>query len=474
MKFRHQIILFALLPFLVLGIVALAVYVASNSEHVQRESIGRTYKDSKDAELKNYCAMATKAIAHLYELGRTDTVTIERAKKDAQALLARLDYGPDGYFFLYDFQGRLLMHPRQPELVGEDLGNRRIGKDGNSILVIQDLISTARHGGGLVDYWWSKPSTHTDVSVRKRACVVALDHWGWVLGTGMYIDDIDATLAELETQASWHFSYTMAGMVVLSLIVGALDIFLVLNIRALRTADAKLRTLARRIIQTQDDERDRIAKGLHDSVKPELVSLKMQIIAGIHRLQRLSQQPTLSPAIFEEAAGLVDKALKDIDRVVKDLHPSDLDDFGLSGALHTLADRFTHSGWRIEVHVVGDTEGLSPAIQKAVFLVAQEALANAAKHSTASRASIRMERDARTVTLTVQNNGHGFNVAAVHADPDRGLGLRNMEERIEAEGGQFHLTSSLNETTIIATIPLHDAKGVFHGDSPPADPNADR
>jgi two-component system, NarL family, sensor kinase len=72
---------------------------------------------SKEAELKHYVALATRSIASLYDSGRRDDATLNEAK----AILAKLDYGNDGYYFLYDLEGKNLMHPRQPELVGRSL-----------------------------------------------------------------------------------------------------------------------------------------------------------------------------------------------------------------------------------------------------------------------------------------------------------------------------------------------------------------
>ncbi|SDH47337.1 two-component system, NarL family, sensor kinase [Nitrosomonas sp. Nm132] len=68
---------------------------------------------------------------------------------------------------------------------------------------------------------------------------------------------------------------------------------------------------------------------------------------------------------------------------------------------------------------------------------------------------MRLENNSRSVTLTIHDDGHGFGIASVNNAPNRGLGLRNMKERIEAEGGALRLTSSAIGTSVIATIPLH-------------------
>src|SRR4051794_38165193 len=115
MKLRQKIILLAITP-LILALCAIALGVwhqTSLLAQQQRASVEAAYLASKEAELKHYVALGMRSIADLYESGRHDTATLNEAK----AILAKLDYGDDGYFFIYDLQGNNLMHPRQPDLV---------------------------------------------------------------------------------------------------------------------------------------------------------------------------------------------------------------------------------------------------------------------------------------------------------------------------------------------------------------------
>ncbi len=458
MKFQSQIILFALLPTLVaLSLIAFTVHhQAQELAQSQRESWERAYRASKDDALKHYCA---KAIAPLYDSDRLDVVTKERVKKDAATILANLDYGPDGYFFLYDFQGRLLMHPRQPQLVGHNLASRPIGKDRDSKQVIKDLIAAAQQGKEFVDYWWSQPSTHTDAPVPKRACVMALKQWEWVLGTGMYLDDIDTTINEAAEQASQNISSTM-------LLVAAFS--------SLGVAIMSLGIM--RLIRThaQDEERNRIANALHDSINPLLVASKQKIQVGIRRLQGITQRRTLPPATFREATELMDQILTDLKQVIQDLDPSDFNHNTLDGLLQTLADRFTTDERRVEANVTGETKNLPRCTQKTLYHVAQLALTNATIHSSATLVSLHLGIDAQHVTFRTQDNGEGFEVQAVWNDPYRGKGLSNMQRKIEMEGGEFQLTSSPSGTTIIVRIPLESSEGQSHDDTSHTDQDADR
>ena len=138
MKLRQKILLLAIAP-LIVALLAIAMAVRHQANllaHQQRASVEAAYLVSKEAELNHYVALASRSIAHLYDSGRDDDAT----RLEAISILSKLDYGDDGYFFLYDLNGKNLMHPRQPELVGKDLWELR-DTEGNP--TIQRLISQA-------------------------------------------------------------------------------------------------------------------------------------------------------------------------------------------------------------------------------------------------------------------------------------------------------------------------------------------
>ncbi|MGR9580656.1 cache domain-containing protein, partial [Pandoraea sputorum] len=131
---------------------------------------------NKRAELLHYVGLARNAIEPLYNGPDTPA-----ARTEALATLARMEFGKDGYFFVYDLDGNSLMHPRQPELVGHNLWSL---KDPAGAPTIQRLISAARAGGGYVEYSWEKPSLQQ--TAPKLGYVIALPKWNWMIGTGIY------------------------------------------------------------------------------------------------------------------------------------------------------------------------------------------------------------------------------------------------------------------------------------------------
>ena len=449
MKLRQKIIVLAIAPLIVALIaIALAVrYQATILAQQQRASVEAAYLASKEAELKHYVALAERSIAHLVDSGRDD----EAAKNEAKAILAKLDYGDDGYFFLYNLEGWNLMHPRQPQLVGRDLWELR---DPSGSPTIQRLIAQANAGGGHVRYLWEKPSTGK--VAPKLGYVVKVDRWGWMLGTGIYLDDVDAALAKIDTQISGNIRNTMlwiAGIAIASVLVIALS-GLALNISEYRVADAKLRVLAQRVVRSQEEERARLSRDLHDGISQWLVSIKLQVESGIAKLAAQSSKPEAARASFDRAANQLNDVLGEVRRISHDLRPALLDDLGLAAALDHLTSEFSeNTGLATEFDVNGTVDGLSDVANTVLFRIAQETLTNIKRHASASHVNLHLQGDKTSVRLVVSDNGIGFDVAGIAQHPKRGIGLRNMHERVNAIGGKLELVSSTDGTQVTAILP---------------------
>ena len=450
MKLRQKVILLAIAP-LILALCTIALFVrhqAVTLAQQQRATIQQAYLVSKEAELKHYVALATHSVAQLYDSGRSDPATLEQAKR----ILANLSYGDDGYFFIYDSSGKNLMHPRQPELVGHNLWNLR---DDNGAPTVQRLIARAAAGGGLERYMWLKPSTREQAP--KLGYVVPLARWGWIVGTGIYLDDVDDALARIDAQQSRNIEHTMqwiAALAILSaLVVGGAG--LVLNISELRMADTKLKALAQRVVESQELERARLSRDLHDGISQWLVSIKLQIEAGILRLAGNAEQQQAARASFERTAGQLGDVLGEVRRISHDLRPAILDDLGLAAALDHLAQEFTgHGGAPVHFAAHGATTGLSDAVNTVLFRIAQEALTNSERHAGARRIDVTLARAKGRLVLTIADDGRGFDPEGVASHPQRGIGVRNMSERMDAIGGRLRIDSSAAGTSVQANVAI--------------------
>ncbi|MES2127382.1 MAG: cache domain-containing protein [Pseudomonadota bacterium] len=446
MKLRQKVIFLAIAP-LILALCGIALFVrhqAVTLAQQQRETIQQAYLASKEAELSHYVALAEHAIAHLAK--RTDPAAQDEAKR----ILSTLSYGDDGYFFVYDMQGNNLMHPRQPELVGRNLWELR---DANGVPTIQRLVARARAGGGLERYNWVKPSSNRQAP--KLGYVVPLPNWGWMMGTGIYLDDVDAALAKIDAQQSHNIESTMlwiAVIAILSALVVAMS-GVALNISELRVADAKLRVLAQRVVESQEEERARLSRDLHDGISQWLVSIKLQIEAGIIRLSGNVAQQQAARASFEHTATQLTDVLAEVRRISHDLRPAILDDLGLAAALDHLAAEFSDNcATPVSFEATPGVDALPDMANTVLFRIAQEALTNIERHAGAQHITMRLEREGKHVHLTIADDGHGFDPVGVAIHPKRGIGLRNMMERMEAIGGQLSITSSETGTTVRATI----------------------
>ncbi|MEX3917780.1 cache domain-containing protein [Paraburkholderia sp. BR10872] len=467
-RLKTKIFLLAVVPFLA-AIAGIGIGVrqqATQLAQTQHATMQSAYMSSKEIELRHYVELATSAIAPLYAPGEnaSDALPAPDSEADRQlaalAVLQKMDFGPDGYFFVYDMHGRSLMHPREPALVGQDLWNLR---DPQGALTIQQLIAAAQRGGGYVRYMWHRPSTGR--LAPKLGYVVPLPRWGWMIGTGIYLDDVDSTLAHIDERASANIEHTiqwlgaiaLAGVLVIAL--GAL----VLNVSEHRSTDAKLKRLAQQVVESQEQERARLSRELHDGISQMLVSVKLLLESALARFERGETRVPAAEASLATGLSRLSDTLREVRSISHALRPSMLDDLGLAAALEQLTREMAEQTG-IEIAFTqtapkpaskkAQVPALPDAVNTVLFRIAQEALTNIVRHAQAARAALTLEVAASGVTLGIADNGRGFDVAHALADPRAGLGLRNMRERLESLGGRLDITSQPGHTLVTAWVPI--------------------
>jgi two-component system NarL family sensor kinase len=447
MKLKAKILLLAVAP-LLLAIAAISGLLTVETQRLQKQQsqlLEDVLLSTKRDELRNYIALALTSIDHLYGAGRDD----EAAKEQAKAILSSMNFGDDGYFYVYQNDGLNVVHPRQPELVGTNLWNMR---DSDGTYVIRELVARGREGGGFQPYLWPKPSTGK--IERKLGYSVELPRWGWTLGTGIYLDDVDAAAARLRGNLLASIRQTLFGLATVA-VVAALAVFaggLALNISEQRQADRKLKALAHRVVSSQEEERARVSRELHDHICQLLVSIKYQFELVGHRLAHPGDSPVT--AIDKEISAL-SKAIGEVRRISHDLRPALLDDLGLPAALEHIGNELEQrSGLRVRVSPQVQEDRLPELQAVSLFRVAQEALRNVERHANATRIDIRLDDSNERLELRITDDGVGFDVKNVELSKDRGIGLTNMRERVERNGGTFQLTSHPGYTSLTASFPL--------------------
>ena len=447
MRLKAKLLVVAAIPLLLsLALIAAAVQLQQR-ELARREHalVEGGYLSARRAELKNYVQLAMSMIAPMVQ-SRDD---VAGSKERAMRLLEAMEYGDDGYFFVYDLHGTVLMHPRQRDLVGKDLSELR-DPQGNA--TIQALLTRARAGGGFVEYMWRRPSTGK--IAPKLGYVTEIPQWDWMIGTGLYRDDIDLATAQLDAQASSNIGETLLWIAAIA--CGGVALISLsgvwLNLSELRVADAKLQTLARQVVRFQEDERAHLARELHDGATQTMVSAKLLVESAIAQLERENRPP---PRALATALGGLKQSLDEVRRISHRLRPAMLDELGLPAALELLAREADDAGpMSVELRVGGEMSPLPEEVKTALFRVSQEALANVAKHAGARRVELGLVFSAEGVALDISDDGRGFEVDAIQLDPDRGIGLRNMRERLASIGGTFevHATPGAG-TLLLAKVP---------------------
>jgi PAS domain S-box-containing protein len=216
----------------------------------------------------------------------------------------------------------------------------------------------------------------------------------------------------------------------------------------------QLRHLSRRLLVTQEEERKRISRELHDEIVQTLVGINVHLasltVKGSVSLQDLRKK-------VRQTQRQVEKSVEIVHRFARELRPTVLDDLGLIPALQSFVQEFT-SRTKIRIHFVAaaEVEQLSSTQRTVLYRVAQSALANVHKHARATEVKFSIRKIKSTIRMEIHDNGKAFELERVlFAKRHKRLGLLGSRERVEMIGGTFDIRSSPgNGTSINAEIPI--------------------
>ncbi len=448
-SYGQKVFLLATVP-LVLSVTLITLVVSAQSRQLAEREIQALETqliETKREELRNYLSIARTAVVNTYGRAAPDD---DAAKLAVSRELAAMLYGQEGYFFVFDYEGNNLVAPRQTYLIGKNWTDL---EDINGTPITNELIRIARTGGGFHSFDWPKPST--GASERMIVYVNGLQDWRWVIGTGVFIDDLlenVAARADVEQRIRNTSLYIVA--IATAALIGVFMTGMVLNIRERRLADAKLKQLTQRIIDTQEEERGRVARELHDGISQMLVGVRYAL--ELTR-RKLSGDPAMRDSLNKGIDGL-GSTIQEVRRISRDLRPGVLDDLGLGPALQALIDDFrVRTGIEAEFETVVFRNRLDREARIALYRIAQEALTNIERHAEATQVYITLKGHRNGALLQIKDNGKGM----AWPQPDRrklgGLGMRNMQERIEQLGGTLRVLSTRSGATgtvIEAQVPL--------------------
>lgn len=245
---------------------------------------------------------------------------------------------------------------------------------------------------------------------------------------------------------SQYGRYIASGLAAL-LAQSAIIVSLLINRKKRIAAEKEARSLAGRILSAGEDERRYLARELHDDVSQRLAAVSIETGSLENKLSNSTE--------IKESLGKLKKTLKsicdDLHRMSRHMHPSVLDDFGLPDALKSECTELSQRwGLPIECHYTKSFPEIPKSIALCLYRVAQESLWNAVRHSSSSKITVELKSDPEFVYLDIKDDGKGFDLNLTQ--PNRGLGLASMTERIRLVDGTIKIDTAPSQGVSIAVV----------------------
>lgn len=453
MKLKYKILVLAIVPLLA-AIIALAVLVARHTQRLGDEQ-ARLVESSLMRQKREELVHAVTLVRNEVDAIRTSERDDSRARAHAKALIAAARYGHNGYFFVNDGNGVLLVNPIQPELVGKNLSNVT---DPRGLYVTRSLLAAAQHGDGFQRYLWNKPSTGR--VGQKLAYVTWLRDWGWLLGTGVYLDDVARATAVVRQRARESVARTMHALAWCALLALAVVFAgaMTLNVHEQRLADAKLRALNHELVAlnerldgVRERERARVSGELHDGITQALAAVKYNFELVRQRLAAQDEEGAVS---LDRGLASLGECIAEVRRISHELYPRELE-LGLPVALTRLADDVAkRSGMQVMFHDDFRPPLPSPRQSLTLFRAVQEALTNVERHAAAHHIDIELSRRevGAELCLRVTDDGRGFDTTILNDIELSGIGLCSLRRRVEDLGGVFRVESRPGRTELCVNM----------------------
>lgn len=375
------------------------------------------------------------------------------AQEDIKRMIRNARYDdPNGYFILFHIYGTVIAQGIDQKFEGT---NRRDARDADGVFYIQRLIEAAQQGGGFVRYRW--PKLDGGEPLPKISYAKLLRGGEWWIASGVYLDSVDEVIGDIRTTQGLYL-LGLAGVLFLFLSIGY-RFGNVLGENIAQPVAEQMKGLAR-----MADETRRVHAGvLHNLVGRVTVVVK-------HKLSEMAQtvDATTRQRLKQEASVVINDFDKHCQKLEDDIYPLVVQHHGL-GAMTQLVEEETDG--REVPHVTPAIDEAVPRSDNgrecAVYLVAQGLLQNVLKSAQATQVRMALVYEAEQVTLTVEDNGRGFDADAVLKQPlsaKSRYGIPWMVAEVKVYGGALTIHSEPGRgTTARVTMPWPPRSETNHG-----------
>lgn len=377
--------------------------------------------------------------------------TKESAQNIALSEIKSLRYGEDlkDYFWITDMQPKMIVHPFRQDLNKKDLSNYT---DLNGKKIFVEFVKLVKEQNeGYVDYMWYSKNDTSQI-VPKLSFVKRFEPWEWVVGTGIYLDDVETEIKSLTSRLT-AISVVISGLIFALLFIIYFQSLKIEQKRIKVVYKLKLQNeelmlsrneakknekkILESIVRTEEKEKERFAKDLHDGLGPILSTCKIYI----HTLaNKLGENPDLEK-YTSRAGELLDDGVKSIKEISNNLSPHLLRNYGLTNAINSFVNNLELLH-RIEFKIdLCINERLSDIVEFTIYRVITELINNTLKYAEASIVEIKLDYIGDKLNLSYKDNGKGFDLDNNQIASNK-YGLLNIQNRIKKLNGTFNYQTS--------------------------------
>ena len=383
--------------------------------------------------------------------------------------IQKLKVGEEGTAYLVDRTGRLIYH-QVSSLIASDYSHREAVKrlqrgertgaitsqESGQAKTVEGYAVVGVTGWGLViGEPWTQVVNPAEISLRPVAIVLVVGLIIVAVLVSLLVQRVTDPIQNLVTQARQVSAGDYDAQVTLSRIKEIRELGMAFNemVEQIRKYRAGVRQYVADITRSQEDERRRIARELHDDTVQSLIAIGQRI----ELIKEMLDDPAEARNRLGELRAMVTGAIASVRQFSRDLRPLTLEDLGLVAAMQYLVNQLNQSeGIEVKLEVDGNPDGLLPDMEVAIYRILQETLNNVRRHAQATSVKVVARFTPEEIQLTVTDNGRGFVVPESITDfaSAGSFGMMGLQERAQLFGGDIFVESQPYEGTMIRMVML--------------------